>query len=91
MRSFKIFYSSFPMSMCVPMSLSHGATHALIQKVLSVQVQLNVYPFLLMRGERVQIPLKVGHHQPPSETPFHWRAKNGPSFCDFSGDPDQKV
>ena len=26
--------------------------------------------FFLMRGERIQIPLKAGHHWPASETPF---------------------
>ena len=25
-----------------------------------------------MRGGRIQIPLKAGHHRPPSETPFKW-------------------
>ena len=26
--------------------------------------------FSLMRGERIQIPLRAGHHRPASETPF---------------------
>ena len=33
-----------------------------------------------MRGERVQIPLKAGHHRPASETSFKWRADNGPTL-----------
>ena len=27
-----------------------------------------------MSGERIQIPLKAGHHRPASETPFKWPA-----------------
>ena len=43
-----------------------------------------------MRGERVQIALKEGHHQSASETPFCWRADDGPtlklgSFVIFQG------
>ena len=31
-----------------------------------------------MRGERIQIPLKAGHHRPASETPaFRWHADHG--------------
>ena len=29
-------------------------------------------------GERIQIPLKVGHHRPACETPFKWRFAGGP-------------
>ena len=50
------------------------STHARIQKVLSEGVQLcNSDVFFLFRGERIQIPLKAGHYQPASETPFKWR------------------
>ena len=28
-------------------------------------------------GERIQIPLKLGHHRPASETPFKWRLAGG--------------
>ena len=28
--------------------------------------------FWLMRGRRIQIPLKAGHHRPVRETPFKW-------------------
>ena len=28
--------------------------------------------FWLMRGDRIQIPLKSGHHRPASEAPFKW-------------------
>ena len=69
--------------------------HAAIrQKVLSEGVQLNfdnAY-FRIFYGEkagskyrkiRIQIPLKVGHHRPVSETPFKcvcWRADDGPTL-----------
>ena len=33
----------------------------------------------LMRGGRVQIPLKAGHHRPASETPFKWRFHHRPA------------
>ena len=41
---------------------------------------LTTYLFFLklMRGEMIQIPLKAGHHQPASETPFKWRFAGGP-------------
>ena len=29
--------------------------------------------FFLVRGKRIQIALKAGHHRPASETPFKWR------------------
>ena len=32
-------------------------------------------------GERIQIPLKVGHHRPASETPFKWRFTGGPMMA----------
>ena len=39
-------------------------------------------------GERIQIPLKVGHHRPSgetpwpsSETPFKWRFTGGPMMA----------
>ena len=31
----------------------------------------------LMRGYRIQIPLKAGHHRPTSETPFKWHFAGG--------------
>ena len=48
----------------------------------------------------IQIPPKVGHHRPSSETTFkmafRWWADDGltlnsglVALCDFSGDPDQ--
>ena len=30
-----------------------------------------------MREEIIQLPLKVGHHRPDSETPFRCRADDG--------------
>ena len=36
-------------------------------------------------GERIQMPLKMGHHRPASEThlmAFRWRADNGPKLND---------
>ena len=30
-----------------------------------------------MRGYRIQIPLKAGHHRPASETPFKWHFAGG--------------
>ena len=35
----------------------------------------NVFFLGLMRGERIQIPLKAGYHRPASETPFKPAAK----------------
>ena len=34
--------------------------------------------FKLIRGERIQIPLEMGHHRPASEAPFKWRFAGGP-------------
>ena len=31
-----------------------------------------------MRGERIKITLKAGHHRPASETPFQWQFTGGP-------------
>ena len=31
-----------------------------------------------MRGERIQLPLKAGHHRPANKTPFTWRFAGGP-------------
>ena len=51
--------------------------------------------FFLFFFSWIQIPLCEGHHRPASETPFRWRAEDGPTlnagFVDlrFSGDPDQ--
>ena len=33
--------------------------------------------FLFMRGERIKIPLKMGHHRPAIEMAFRWRADDG--------------
>ena len=53
----------------------------------------------LIRGKRIKIALKVGHHRPASETPFKRRFAGGPMIAqhcmlawqlrDFSGDPNQ--
>ena len=68
--------------------------YARIQKVLPERVQL-----FFIRGKRIQISLKAGHHRPASETPFKWRFAGGPmmaqhwllawQLCDFSWVPDQ--
>ena len=51
--------------------------HKQIQKVSSEGVQLI---FSLMRGRKIQIPLLAGHQRPASETPFRWRADDGPTL-----------
>ena len=52
---------------------------ARIQIVLSEGVQRNSDKVLEMSGERIQIPLKAGHHRSASETPFFkWRLAGGP-------------
>ena len=40
----------------------------------------NVF-FLLIRGERIQLPLKAGHDRSASETPFKWRFAGGPMIA----------
>ena len=35
---------------------------------------------LVDEGERIQIPLKAGHHRPTSEMAFRWRADDGPTL-----------
>ena len=43
---------------------------------------------LLMRGKRIQIALKAGHHRPASEThlmAFRWGADDGPTLKDGFG------
>ena len=62
-------------------ALLHGISfahthHARIQKVLSDgypthQLSYNVFFVLFFMGERIQIPLKAGHHRPASETPLN--------------------
>ena len=37
--------------------------------------------FFLMRGKKIQITLKAGHHRPASETPFKWRFAGGPMMA----------
>ena len=32
-------------------------------------------------GERIQIPLKLGHHRLASEMPFKWRFTDGPMMA----------
>ena len=63
----------------------HQLNHARIQKVLSVGVlgvQHNQYNIFFWWLERIQIPLKAGHHRPASETPFEcWLV----SFVTFLG------
>ena len=51
-----------------------GTMHARIQKELPEGVQLCITVFFYQGREkkRIQIVLKVGHHQPASETPFKW-------------------
>ena len=36
---------------------------------------------LVNEAERIQIPLKVGHHRPVRETPFKWRFGGGPMMA----------
>ena len=51
--------------------------HARIQEVLPEGVKL----FLSLVDEgRVQIPIQVDHYLPVSETPFPWRANDGPTL-----------
>ena len=75
---------------CVPVAGSnsigikrtHTRTHIQImrgsKKVLSEGVQLFLPFFKLMRGERIQLPLKAGHHRPASKTQFKRRFAGGP-------------
>ena len=37
-----------------------------------------IFFFLVDEGERIQIPLKAGHHQHIRETPFKWHLAGGP-------------
>ena len=37
--------------------------------------------FQKKRRKRIQIPLKMGHHRPASETPFKWRFAGGPMMA----------
>ena len=37
--------------------------------------------FSLMTGERIQLPLKSGHHWPTSEMPFKWHFAGGPMMA----------
>ena len=56
-------------------------------------------PTFFIRGKRIQIVLKAGHHWTASKTPFKWRFPGGsmmaqhlmPAWhlCDFSRDLDQ--
>ena len=50
-------------------------SHARIQKVLPEGSNFEFFLgfFLLLRGERIQIPQYAGQHRPTSETPFKWR------------------
>ena len=50
--------------------------HARIQKVLPEGSNSDVF-ISDNEGERIQIPLKLGHHRPASETPFKWRLAGG--------------
>ena len=59
-----------------PESLSEGPTFENVFLLLFFFVSL-------IRGERTNIPLKVGHYRPASETPFKrrgWRADDGPTL-----------
>ena len=54
--------------------------HARIQKVLPEGGStLTRFFFSDNEGERIQIPLKVGHH--PSKTPFKWHFAGGPMMA----------
>ena len=55
--------------------------HARIQKVFSEGVQLREHFFLV--NEWDQIPLKSGHHRPPSETPFKWHFAGVPMMAHY--------
>ena len=62
--------------------------HARIQKVLSEGVLLCkvfwcVCVFQMIRGKRIQILLKPGHHRTTSQTPFKWRFAGGPMMAQF--------
>ena len=45
--------------------------HVRIQKVSSEKAQLFSF-FLLMRGDKIKIRIKVGHHWPASKTQLKW-------------------
>ena len=34
-------------------------------------------------GEKIEIPLKVGHHRPASETPLKWRFAGVPIMAQY--------
>ena len=42
---------------------------------------VNFFFLFLIRGKRIQIALKAGHHGPASETPFKWRFAGGPMLA----------
>ena len=79
------------------------AFHARIKKVLSEGVKTHTFFFyfnyflVLMRGERIPIQLKAGHHRPAAKRgmAFRWRADDGLTLNAglvalwFSGDLDQ--
>ena len=53
--------------------------HARIQKVLLQGVNnSDSFVGFFVGGERIQIPLKVGHHRSASKTPFKWHFADGP-------------
>ena len=45
------------------------------------QMGSNSDTVFLLRGERIQIALKEGHHRPASETLFKWRSAGGPMMA----------
>ena len=55
--------------------------HARIQKVLSEGSDSDSVLFCIY-VQLVKIPLKAGHRQPVSETPFKWRFACGPKMAE---------
>ena len=59
--------------------LNMNLMHARIQKVLLQGVNnSDSFVGFFVGGERIQIPLKVGHHRSASKTPFKWHFADGP-------------
>ena len=57
--------------------------HVPIQKVLSEGSNTDGFLccFLVDGMERIEMPLKVGHHQPASETPLKWHFASVPMMA----------
>ena len=56
-------------------NLAFYVMHAWIKKAFPERGPTLI--IFLMRGERIQIALKEGHHRPASKTPFIWRFAGG--------------